>query len=407
MQSWKVLVSLMGLILVTCSKSNMSDRDVRREQLRTSAETKRKELQVVEGEYQGLLTLATGVKQKMSLKLDIKDIPTAVDGEVDPVMTPVLAGFLRWNNNPFAIAKADFDPKRSRLDIVASDPVYKEIMMALTFANPILEGTWSGPAFADSGTVRLERKNLQQGEEGLAEQLRGEYGGVLLDDSKGLYQYAHLVVSTSIQPPATLKVSATLKIIFGAWDSVEYLTYRFDPVSFNPVTGQIIIKGDASDVSFTGTWANEKLSGEWFSDYVGKMGAMHFEKNFVASPVIGRDLAEALKGTYRGTIKNTNPQSNLPERILISFVTSQDLSQPNGLKVSGNVRFYVGEFGSIEYVEMALSNIQYNFFTRKLVAKTTGAYNFTLIAGTDQKKINGTLHADSLGEVAQVEVTKE
>ena len=37
-----------------------------------------------------------------------------------------------------------------------------------------------------------------------------------------------------------------------------------------------------------------------------------------------------------------------------SLVSGQDLSQPAGIRISGSIRFYLGDFGSIEYYEMPL-----------------------------------------------------
>jgi hypothetical protein len=118
-------------------------------------------------------------------------------------------------------------------------------------------------------------------------------------------------------------------------------------------------------------------------------------------------LFEALKGTYQGKLTNTNSQSNLPERMMISFVTSQDLSKPNGISVTGSLRFYLGAFGSNEYVEYAFSDVQFNFFTRYFTAKTNDSYKLTLKAEAKLNSISGTVSADALGEVGTFEVKKQ
>lgn len=410
-----IAVMALGLFLVlSCAKSSLSDRDAKREQIRSSAETKRKELQAVAGEYNGILTQSSGVDQNTTLLLEIKDIPTQVEGQVDPVLIPTLKGYLRFNLGSggggaeyigFSIDKADFDPKRNKLDLVVSNPDYKDMVLTCTLAGSKLDGTWTAPSNATSGDIHLDRKQTQSGS--VAEQLRGEYGGVLFHDGKGLYQYGQLTLATSIKPPEGLKVTASLRIIYGNLGSTEYLTYRFDPVQFNPMTGQIVFKNENNDVMLSGYWSKGEFKGDWFSTYTGRMGSVTLKKDTTPQPQLG-DVLEPLKGTYQGKFTNTNNQSNLPDKMMISFVTSQDLNKPNGISVTGSLRFYLGPFGSTEYLEYPFSDVQFNFFTRYFTAKATGDYKFTLKAEVNNKNtISGTVAADALGEVGKFEVVKQ
>lgn len=408
------ILMIAGLFLtLSCAKNSLSDRDAKREQIKSSAETKRKELQIVAGEYNGILTQGSGVDQNTTLSLEIKDVPMVVEGQVDPVPVPTLKGFLRFNLGSagtgaefigFAIDKADFEPKRNKLDLVVSNPDYKEMVISATLSGSKLNGTWTAPSTASSGTISLDRKQTQSGS--IAEQLRGEYGGVFLHENKSLYQFGQITLTTSVKPPEGLKVTATVRIIYGPLGSTEYLTYRFDPVQFNPMTGQIVLKNDTNDVLLTGYWSKGELSGEWHSSYTGRIGKISFKKDAVPSPQAGSVL-EALKGSYQGKLTNTNPQSNLPERMMVSFVTAQDLQKPNGISVTGSLRFYLGPFGSTEYVEYPFTDVQFNFFTRNFTAKTSGDYKLTLKAEAKQNEIWGTMSADALGEVGKFEVTKQ
>ncbi len=408
----------LGLIALSflyagCAKNSMSDRDVRLSQLTNAAEIKRKELNVVVGRYHGLLTQAGGPTQSVFLNLEIKDIPTPVEGQVDPVMTPILTGYLRFNFASdgdsseyigFAIQKAEFDPIREKVDLVLNHADYKELIISMERKDPSLKGTWTAPSVAASGAIELQRTN-ESGSGTAAEELRGEYGGTLFREGN-YYQYGHLTLQTSFQPPEGLKVSGTIRLIFGEWNSAEYLTYRFDQVQFNPVSGQIVFKNSSADVLLTGLWGQGEITGEWYSNYTGKMGKFRLKKNLTPSAEPTGTLFEALRGTYQGSVTNTNPSSNLPERAMVSFVTSQDLTQTNGISVTGNLRLYLGPFESTEYVEMPFSEIQYNFFTRKIVAKTSGEYKLTFKGDVNLKNIQGKLFADALGEVADVEIKK-
>jgi hypothetical protein len=257
--------------------------------MRNQAEAKRRELAIVEGSYVGVLTQSSGFEQSVSVDLQIKDIPQPVDGEVDPVPTPVLTGFLRLmlGDGPdefvgFGIEKAEFDPKRNILNIVCSNEQSKEMILALTVSGSHLGGSWTAPKVSTSGEISLERRS-------------------------------------SSTAPAEVK---------------------------------------------------------------------------------------GLKGTYQGDLVNTHPDSNLPDKILLSFVTSQDLSAPNGVRITGSVRLYLGPFTSNEFVELPFADVQYNLFTQKFVAKTGGDYKLTLKGQAKERDMIIRVSSDALGEVGYAEVSK-
>jgi len=406
-----VLVLSLGFS-VSCARNSLSERDSRREQLRNSAEIKRKELEQVAGAYAGRLVQDDGTVQNASLRLEVKDLPTAVEGQVDPVMTPVLSGFLRFNLSQdaseyvgFSIQKAEYDPKRSALDLLVTNETYKDLVLGLRLEGNRLTGNWTAPGIGGAGKADFTRDaDASQ----LAVSLRGEYLGVLKREALGMYQFANLTLNTTFTPPNGLKVSGILKVIFGQWDSTEYLTYRFEEIFYNPINGQIVMKGEGLDASFIGVVSQGKLQGDWYSSYTGRLGKASFEKKPESPPLPSSGaLFDTLKGTYKGKVTNTNPQSNLPERAMVSFVTSQDLSLPSGLKVTGTVRFYLGPFDSLEYMELPFTDIQYNFYTQKIVAKTGGQYLVTVKADVIDDKVKGKIFSDAMGEMADLEVEKE
>lgn len=402
------------LFLSSCSRNTMSERDAIKEQKLAAAETKRQELQTIVGAYHGKFSQANGVEQNVSLKLEIKDIPTPTEGSVDPVMTPTLTGYFRFNvgngSNKdseyigFAVQKADFNPSQNKLDLVVTNSDYKDIIMTAFLNGTNLTGTWTAPSAAVSGDLNLSR--LTSGDESSSiDQLGGEYGGILQHDEKGLYQYSELMLTTSLKPPEGLRLVATIKIIFGDWNSNEYLIYKFDPVQYNPLSGQMIFKSESNDVMFSGYWSHGELNGEWYSNYTGKVGKISFKKETKPKQNQGQ-LFDSVKGTYTGKLVNTNPQSNLPERMMLSLVTTPDSSKPNGIAITGSLRLYFGPFDSNEYMEFPCSEVQFNFLTRNLVARVNSEYKFTLRGISFQSKITGTLSADALGEVGKFEVTK-
>ena len=234
--------------------------------------------------------------------------------------------------------------------------------------------------------------------------IRGLYRAVLLHEGTDFYQYANITLRT-MNIGGQLKVSANVKVLFGDWNSNEYLTYEFPDVPLNLLTRQLNMRDDANDVSLVGTLRSGVLEGEWFSSMVGRVGAFKAQKTGVPADPANGTLVRTLSGYYRGTLTNTNPQSNLPERISMSFVTTQEAS-PDGpvIRVTGNVRFYLGGFDSPEYVETKFNNIQFNFFNRFMTAKTED-YGLTF-KGTMavDGSFEGIVLSDGLGEVGDVEV---
>lgn len=236
-----------------------------------------------------------------------------------------------------------------------------------------------------------------------ADDVRGLYNAVLTHEGSNFYQYAKITLRT-VNISGQLKLSANVKVLFGELDSNEYLTYEYPDVPLNFLTREISIRHDANDVSMIGILKTGTIQGEWFSTQVGRVGAFKAQKTGVPPIPEKGVLVRSLSGYYRGSLKNTNPQSNLPELISMSFVTTQDTGPDGapGVRISGKVRFYFGRFDSIEFVETSFSDIRFNFYTRYLTAKTQD-YGMTFKGiMTPNGQFNGVVLSDALGEVGTV-----
>lgn len=249
-------------------------------------------------------------------------------------------------------------------------------------------GLWSHPAVAEDNEVR------------------GLYKAVLQHEGTDFYQLANVTLRT-VNVNGQMKVSANVKVFFGDSNSNEFLTYEYPEVPLNLLTRQISMKNDANDVSITGYLRNGTIDGEWFSTIVGRVGTFKAAK--ASTPEVPSDgvLVKTLSGYYRGTLNNTNPQSNLPPRVSMSFVTTQE-STPTGptIKITGNTRFYLGDFNSQEYVEVPFSDIQFNYYNRYLTAKTS-EYGLTFKGTmTHDGKFDGIVLSDGLGDVGTLTATR-
>lgn len=240
--------------------------------------------------------------------------------------------------------------------------------------------------------------------------IQGTYKAVLKheardEDQPQYHQFATVTLRT-VNTGGNLKISASVRMIFGDWNSNEFLTYEYPEVPMNLLTRQISIRTDDNDVSFIGTLRNGSISGEWFSSSVGRVGSFAAQKSEV--PAVDEEslLVKTVTGHYRGTLVNTHLESNLPERMSMSLVTTQTSTDTGvvELEISGNLRFYLGEFGSGEFVETSIEDAQFNFYNRYLTIKTT-LYGITLKGVLDPVgNYTADVFADGLGRVGTVEL---
>ncbi|MBI4405136.1 MAG: hypothetical protein HY537_13320 [Deltaproteobacteria bacterium] len=239
------------------------------------------------------------------------------------------------------------------------------------------------------------------------ESVQGLYKTILLHEGTKYYQHANITLRTINPGLGQLKISANVKIFFGDSNSNEFLTYEFDDCPMNLLTRQISIKNEKNNIAMVGFLKSGTLDGEWFSTVVGRVGK--FVATKAKDPEIPQDgiLIKTLTGHYRGSLVNTNPESNLPERMTMSLVSTSDTSGSESvIKISGNVRLYLGDFGSLEYVETKLTDVQFNFFNRYLTAKTAD-YGLTFKGNMSHEgAFKGVVFADGLGEVATADLKR-
>lgn len=234
------------------------------------------------------------------------------------------------------------------------------------------------------------------------ESIQGLYKAVLLHEGTKFFQHAQVTLRTVNVGGGQLKISANVRLFFGdPATSTEFLTYDYDDCPMNLLTRQISIKNDKNSIAMIGFLKQGNFEGDWYSNVVGKVGKFSSSKINEVKPPVDGVLVKSLSGHYRGELKNTNSESNLPERATISMVTTQDNSGTEPvIKISGNTRLYLGDFGSLEYVETKLQDIQFNFYNRYLTAKTA-EYGLTYKGTMSNDGVfTGVVFADGLGEVA-------
>lgn len=385
-----------------CARKALSERDARREQVRNQAQVKRMELAPVAGVFAGFLRAGESA-YPASLSLAVLDVPDDAGGTIDPVPVPQLQGSLRlefgvssdaeWVG--FRIARSGWDAARGRLDVVAINSQYKEMVLSLAREGDSLSGTWQVAEAGASGTIELKAGNLPAPSRPSG--IRGDYSGLLSWPGQPLAQRAMLSLNTVQDKADSFTLSASVRLLAGAAQDAETLVYDLDLVELNPLTGRIALRGSGADVAFAGTLRDGRIESQWSTRLLGTMGAAAFSKNARPPQPAGVALFGAAAGVYYGEFSNASPQSRLPPRLVLTLVASRDAAKPGGVTFSGNVRLMYGSFGSIEYMEFPFTRVELNPFTRKFVAKTAGPSALSLDAELSAGGIRGTVSEEALG----------
>lgn len=233
--------------------------------------------------------------------------------------------------------------------------------------------------------------------------IQGTYTALLkhapkVEGGDEFHQFATITLRTVNPGNGSLKISANVRIFFGDWNSNEFFSYEYPDVPLSLLTRQISFKNDESDVSFVGYLKNGMITGEWFASAIGRVGEFIAKKSEAPLPDANSILVKNITGHYLGMFTSTNAAANLPERLSLSLVTTQD---PKGLVVSGNMRFYLGPFDSNEYVETKLKDVQFNFYNRYITIRTE-EYGITLKGSVSPAGVvDADVFADGFGKIGR------
>lgn len=373
------LLTVMLAGSAACGKKSRSSRDTRREQLRIHAESKRQELAGIDGEYFGRLAQGEAVGQSVTLNLQVKDVPTTEEGEVDPVLVPTLSGFMNFNftsgtlseaeSISFALDKADYDGRSRFLNLNAANSQYKNIVLALDRdAEGTLRGDWTAPDQSATGTVELLRSKASGGSAQLTDYpghaIRGEYGGILRWRDDKAYETARLTISTSLAPPDALQISASIRVFSDDFTTVNR-TYVFSHAEYKPITGEITLKAEESEAVFSGRLSEGKLVGQWSTSTSGEKGDFEFTRDLNPEAPDGLGQVQGIQGEYIGILQ----WDALSAYQQCSITLTSTYDPERGLLVSGVAKLTFGESASNEYLTYQFPNVTYNPSTRAITIR--------------------------------------
>ncbi len=133
----------------------------------------------------------------------------------------------------------------------------------------------------------------------MAQDQFGRYLGVLKNARLGQDQLAKLDFVVSRQNATEMKLIALLSLYFGDYESQEYITYHFDSVRYNIVTGALVF--DQADQEITlvvDRFGAGQFEGRLRAVSAGDVGVLSMSRH--ASVETTQPLIQPLWGEYRG-----------------------------------------------------------------------------------------------------------
>ena len=137
----------------------------------------------------------------------------------------------------------------------------------------------------------------------------GRYVGTLKHNRLGKEQLAKLDFVVSRNQGNEIDLKAVLTLHFGDFRSGEYISYHFDKVNYNLITGALSFDSAEEDATIvTSRFANGELVANLRSASGGQVGELSLKLNGTATPSVG--LIEPLNGEYVGLCKEGDKEEN-------------------------------------------------------------------------------------------------
>lgn len=370
-----VLVTVITMLVCnqSCGRARLSDREVRREQIRLNAEMKKRELSQIKGDYTGAIDSGSNKSQPVALHLEVVEAPFNDNGGIDPVMMPQLSGFLKFpfGNSTggeeylgFKITRGEYDPVRTKLELVVNHEQYGEMQLSLNAGGDGFNGSWQALGLSMTGTMILTRGSetavTQPGEtDALQTKIAGSYVGYVNDDTRKEHYKATLQIRATNVPGQGLKLSADVRLVRGD-EGAEFVSWKYDTVDFHPLTRRLNLHKDGVNETFMFTLNQETLTGEWSSAILGRMGSASLSKN--ASPLSELPPAKKRSGLHEVCLTNFGG-ANLPPHAALTMTVTPDTAADGQVLVQASVLFYLGPYDSPERPTCALTKVSLDYIS--------------------------------------------
>lgn len=128
----------------------------------------------------------------------------------------------------------------------------------------------------------------------------GRYTGILTHSEIQQDQLVKLDFIVNRQSSQEFNLIAVMTLYFGDYGSNEYVTYHFDNVIYNVLTGTMAFDQPDQDITFiVDHFGQGRISGNLRSSVAGDVGRIDLAQNQPVRP--NRPLVQPLWGEYRGT----------------------------------------------------------------------------------------------------------
>jgi len=370
-----VLIALSIVFNGACGRSRLSDREVRREQIRLNAETKKRELGSIKGDYSGTMDTQSASSKPVALHLDVVEQPFNDNGGIDPVMMPQLSGYLRiysgsdafdnWN-----VIRGEFDPKRSSLELVVKDDRLGEMQLSLSASRLGFIGGWQATSLSMTGTMALIRDDSTNiGGPGQGggdrpptngqDQLSGSYVGYADDEARGVHFSASFLVRATTIPGQGMKFTVDVRLTRGS-EATEFAVWKFDNPEFNALSRKLTLRKEGVNENFILSLNQGALTGEWTSAVFGRMGAVAASKDSTFRSSL--PLALPRSGAHEICLKNFG-EANLPEHAAITMAVTPDVGIDGKVRTQASIVFYLGDYNSSERFTCVLDQVELDYIS--------------------------------------------
>ena len=196
----------------------------------------------------------------------------------------------------------------------------------------------------------------------------GSYRGIVSNERIGRDQLVKLELIHSRGSEGELNLRAILTLQFGGFDSGEYVSYHFENIAYNIVTGVFTFNQNDQEVHLTNVRIRDGvLTGEMHAS-IGLLGPFKLSNRATIGPE--RPLVEPIGGEYRGSCEG------VPSALqLMTYRSTQDttrLGNPFGVyEAKGQLGKYNPSYCSEKKGDLCtytkIDSISYNFFVGDLV----------------------------------------
>ncbi len=189
----------------------------------------------------------------------------------------------------------------------------------------------------------------------------GRYVGTLKHDRLNVEQLAKIDFVVSRSSGNQLEMKAVLTLHFGDFKSGEYISYHFDNVLYDILSGTFVFDQAQEGVSLVSkSFADGEMSAELFSNALGRIGTINLKMDGDAKPTL--PIIEPVAGDFRSKCKGRDSIMQLH-----TMRSTEDSS-----RIGNNFGSYEvgGQFG---YFDL---NFCYKGKACQWASIRSGAYNF-------------------------------